>query len=88
MNYERNAHAQPQDARLTSLADSLDCLTEADLVLLANASPNTVESWRKRGTGPSYILLGNRYLYPREALRRYLEGITREQKTARKGSLL
>lgn len=88
MNYERNAHAQPQDARLTDLADSLDCLTEADFILLANATPNTVEAWRKRGTGPTYILLGNRYLYPREALRRYLEDITRERKTARKGSLL
>ena len=71
--------AEDQASRLQTIADKLDCLTEADFILLANASPNTVEAWRKRGTGPAYILLGNRYLYPRQAVQKYLEGITRER---------
>lgn len=68
-----------QVVRLQALADKLDCLTEADFTLLANASQSTVEAWRKRGTGPAYILLGNRYLYPRKAVAEYLQGITRER---------
>lgn len=68
-----------QAVRLQALADKLDCLTEADFTLLANASHSTVEAWRKRGTGPAYILLGNRYLYPRKAVAEYLQGITRER---------
>ena len=30
---------------------------------------------------PAYILLGNRYLYPRKSVAKYLEGITRERNT-------
>jgi hypothetical protein len=74
--------------RLQALADKLDCLTEADFTLLANASPSTVEAWRKRGTGPSYILIGNRYLYPRQAVSEYLHGLTRERARSMKGVLL
>ena len=65
--------------RLRTLADKLDCLTETDIMLLGKLSQSTVEAWRKRGTGPAYILLGNRYLYPRQAVQKYLEGITRER---------
>ena len=50
-----------------------------DIMLLGKLSHSTVEAWRKRGTGPAYILLGNRYLYPRQAVQKYLEGITRER---------
>lgn len=71
--------ADVQASRLQTIADKLDCLTEADFILLANASPNTVEAWRKRGTGPSYILLGNRYLYPCKAVAKYLDSVTRER---------
>ena len=52
-------------ARAQSLAETLDCLTEEDLCVLYNIQPSTAENWRKRGKGPSYILAGNRYLYPR-----------------------
>lgn len=65
--------------RLRTLADKLDCLTETDIMLLGKLTQGTVESWRKRGQGPAYILLGNRYLYPRKAVAKYLEGITRER---------
>lgn len=71
--------AENQLDRLRTLADKLDCLTETDLMLLGKLSQSTVEAWRKRGTGPAYILLGNRYLYPRKAVQKYLEGITRER---------
>ena len=71
--------AENQLDRLRTLADKLDCLTETDILLLGKLSQSTVEAWRKRGTGPAYILLGNRYLYPRKAVAKYLEGITRER---------
>ncbi|MBN9573778.1 MAG: helix-turn-helix domain-containing protein [Alicycliphilus denitrificans] len=71
--------AENQLDRLRTLADKLDCLTESDIMLLGKLSQSTVEAWRKRGTGPAYILLGNRYLYPRKAVAKYLEGITRER---------
>ena len=65
--------------RLRILADKLDCLTETDLMLLAKATAGTVEAWRKRGIGPAYLLLGNRYLYPRKAVAKYLDSITKER---------
>ena len=71
--------AENQLDRLRTLADKLDCLTETDIMLLGKLTQSTVEAWRKRGTGPAYILLGNRYLYPRKAVARYLDGITRER---------
>lgn len=58
--------------RLRNLADRLDYLLETDLMLLAKATASTVEAWRKRGTGPAYVLIGNRYLYPREAVMQFL----------------
>ena len=71
--------AENQLDRLRTLADKLDCLTESDIMLLGKLSQSTVEAWRKRGTGPAYILLGNRYLYPRKAVAKYLDSITRER---------
>jgi hypothetical protein len=71
--------AENQLDRLRTLADKLDCLTETDIMLLGKLSQSTVEAWRKRGTGPAYILLGNRYLYPRKAVAKYLDTITRER---------
>jgi hypothetical protein len=74
-------------ARLRALADSLDCLTEDDLVLLANVEPATVESWRRRGTGPGVILAGRRYLYPRAAVAEWLAGRLRKRRTDAKAQL-
>jgi len=65
--------------RVRGMAESLDCFIEEDFQQLAGATPLTVEAWRKRGTGPSYIRLGNRYLYPRKAVAKHLESITRER---------
>ena len=69
--------AENQLDRLRTLADKLDCLTETDVMLLGKLSQSTAAAWRKRGTGPAYILLGNRYLYPRKAVAQYLESATR-----------
>lgn len=66
-------------ARLIDLADRLDCLTEFDLLLLADVTPTTAETWRKRGEGPGYIRAGNRYLYPRTEVSKWLAGRVRER---------
>lgn len=65
--------------RIRQMADRLDCEIEEDFQLLAGATEKTVEAWRKRGQGPAYIRLGNRYLYPRKAIAKYFESITRER---------
>ena len=67
-----------QRARLREMADQLECFTEEDFQSLANATPKTVEAWRKRGKGPAYILIGRRYLYPRKAVAEYINGLIRD----------
>lgn len=75
--------ATPQELdRVRQMADRLDCFIEEDFQLLAHATANTVEAWRKRGQGPAYILIGKRYLYPRKAVAKYLEELTRERNSA------
>ena len=66
-------------SRLRTLANSLDCLTEQDFMLLTDATEGTVEAWRKRGKGPDYILVGNRFLYPRQAVAAYLTANVRQR---------
>jgi hypothetical protein len=68
--------------RIRDLAQSLDCIAEPDLCLLANITPNTAESWRKRGKGPAYVLIGNRYLYPRTAVSEFVQQNIRERHSA------
>ena len=67
--------------RVRHMAERLDCFVEEDFQLLAKATENTVEAWRKRGQGPAYIRFGNRYLYPCKAVAKYLESITKERNT-------
>ncbi len=76
------------EARLRALADSLNCLTEADFTLLTDTTLGTVEAWRKRGKGPDYILAGNRYFYPRQSVADYLAASTRQRATSIAKSLL
>ena len=61
------------------MAARLDCFLEEDFQELAGATASTVEAWRKRGTGPAYIRVGNRVLYPRAAVVVFLESKTRER---------
>ena len=74
--------------RVRQMAERLDCFVEEDFQLLALATGNTVEAWRKRGQGPAYIRLGNRYLYPRKAVSKYLDSITKERTPLGKEVLL
>lgn len=74
-------------ARLRTLADRLDCIIEEDFQLLASATASTVQAWRKRRQGPDYILIGNRVLYPRKAVAKHLESLTRERQSLGKALL-
>lgn len=67
--------------RVRELAHSLDCIPEEDLCTLGKIAPATAEGWRKRGKGPSYILIGNRFLYPRKAVADFLQTLVRERRT-------
>lgn len=60
------------------MAAKLDCLIEQDFQALAGATESTVETWRRRGTGPAYTLLGNRYLYALEDVRKFIATRRRE----------
>lgn len=57
----------------------MDCLTEEDLNLLTLTTPGTTKSWRKRGLGPSYVMAGNRVLYPRQAVAEFLKARMRDR---------
>lgn len=74
--------------RVRDLAQSLDCMTEEDLCLLTGTTAGTTESWRKRGKGPAYVLVGNRYLYPRKAVAEFVHANVRERRTALSKGLL
>lgn len=78
----------PRPDRLHELLCALDCFSEDDVVLLTSTAATTVEAWRKRGTGPAYILAGNRYLYPRKAVADWLQTKLRERGNAGGASLL
>ena len=65
--------------RIRDIAQSVDCLTEPDLCLLAGITSTTAENWRKRGKGPAYVLIGNRYLYPRQAVVEFVASNLRER---------
>jgi hypothetical protein len=59
------------------LARDLECLTSVQLRALAGITEATEMAWRKRGTGPAYILFGTEYLYPRKAVAKFIESRVR-----------
>jgi hypothetical protein len=69
----------PEDPHVRQIAASLDCVTSGEFRALAGITPSTEEAWRKRGTGPDYVLLGNAVLYPREALKTFISRRLRER---------
>ena len=73
------ASTQADKDRLRQLAESVDCITDEDLAILADTKLTTVEAWRKRGMGPSYILIGNRFLYQKKVVSEYLSTLVRER---------
>lgn len=66
--------------RVKQLAERLDCFTDEEVQELAGVTATTSSAWRKRGLGPAYILFGNRYLYPRQAVAEFLQGQVRTRK--------
>ena len=71
------------DEAIAEIAHSLDCITAAELRALAAITEKTEEAWRKRGTGPAYILFGNAYLYPRSSLAAHLAARSRDTPSSR-----
>lgn len=67
------------DSRVSELAASVDCMSDEEFAVLANVKLSTLDAWRRRGKGPDYILLGNRYIYPRSAVRHYLQTLVRSR---------
>ena len=57
---------------LGTLAQLVNCLDEHGFATLAGVKLTTLEAWRKRGQGPSYILLGKNYLYPIAAIQAFI----------------
>lgn len=75
-------------ARLRELASMFDCILDEDLQLLAGVSAVTTEAWRKRGDGPAFCRVGNRPLYPRQAVAEWLMTRLRERKPVDSRDLL
>ncbi len=67
-------------SRQQEIARSLGFLTDTELALLAGVRPTTLEAWRKRNTGPSYVYFGNQHLYPLDEVRAYLSERVRSGK--------
>lgn len=80
MSNESEPETPPDLGRLRALADSLDCLLEEDLQLLTSTSAATTKGWANRGDGPAYCMLGNRRLYPRQAVSEWMMTRVRERK--------
>jgi hypothetical protein len=61
-----------RDLDVSALAKELDCFIEQELCVLCDIKAVTAEKWRKTHTGPAYIMVGNRVLYPKDAVRAFL----------------
>ncbi len=79
-----------QDAR--AVLNELGYVTQDQFIALAGVLPSTAAAWRKRGEGPAYSLIGNRFAYPKAAIKKWLDGQVRERDTVERdrtvGSLL
>jgi hypothetical protein len=73
----------PELDRLRALAARFDCTIDADFQLLAGAEASTTQAWRKRHSGPPFVLLGNNYLYPNKGIAKFLEELDRKRNAAR-----
>jgi hypothetical protein len=71
--------AKVLDPNIRELALSLDLVPENDAQELSGSTDATWVTWRKRGTGPEYVLFGNNYFYPRQALAEFLRGKVRRR---------
>ena len=78
MDSESAQQAARQDP-IRELAHRLGCASEEEVQQLVKLKPGTLESWRKHGKGPSYILFGNAFLYPFDGLGDHLRRLIRER---------
>lgn len=60
------------DEKREVLARALGYMTASEVALLAGIKESTLCAWRKRKTGPPYVLFGNQALYSHETLKRFL----------------
>jgi hypothetical protein len=56
------------------MASRMGYITEEEFIDLAGITACTAEAWRKRGQGPDYALLGNKYYYSYESVADTLAG--------------
>lgn len=66
-----------------ALAARFGYVLEQDFIALCGITAGTAESWRKRGTGPSYVLAGCQYLYPEKDVGAWIGSRLRENTTDR-----
>ena len=72
-----NEIQQIPSASVSELARLVNCLNESEFATLAGVKPSTLDSWRKRGKGPEYVLLGCNYLYPIHSIQNHLLSLVR-----------
>lgn len=46
-------------------------LTQRELSRRWRLSPRTLEGWRLKGVGPTYVRIGSRVIYPLEGVRKF-----------------
>jgi predicted site-specific integrase-resolvase len=48
-------------------------LSPAEAAELLRVEPRTLETWRYRGQGPTYVKIGGRVWYPKHELEAYID---------------
>lgn len=79
-------HGDPRST-FRELAHSMDCLTEEEVQTLTGWKDSTIDAYRKRGKGPSYIRIGKNFIYPRSGISAFLSSHTKERNTTAKAML-
>lgn len=59
---------------IQEMATRMGYITEEKFIDLAGITASTAEAWRKRGQGPEYSLLGNKYYYSYDSVADTLAG--------------
>lgn len=77
-----------QSNNISNLAFLVNCLDEGGFAKLAGVKLSTLDSWRKRGKGPEYVLLGRSYLYPISSVQSYVSSLVRGRTTVNPKSVL
>lgn len=72
MNEERDI------ATARATAQRFGYVLEQDFVALCGIAVGTAESWRKRGLGPRFVLVGRQYLYHEKDVDAWIAGRLRE----------